>query len=233
MNQPLLLVYLDAYHLGDPLFFRSFGRDVQMHEGPMILLHGSGEEAERAFEAKGWLSAEDRASEAARTVTERVTRDLNRRIVHELNEAGISALGVLGADRGLFRRAETGQYAIGNARWLHDLAEKGVVPAVGLLATDTHSAVVELRVGHAFSLLTDCFPATDMHCVWLTTSRQALVSESDTLANSQRPETLADEGKISEKQAFLEASQAVRLRVTRTRDLRGKGVPEGVDVVYS
>ncbi|MCH7640070.1 MAG: hypothetical protein IH855_11505 [Bacteroidetes bacterium] len=41
-EHPFLLVYLDAYHLGDPLFLRGFARDVEAHVGPLILVHGSG-----------------------------------------------------------------------------------------------------------------------------------------------------------------------------------------------
>ena len=132
LNTPsTLLVFLDRYHLGDPLFLSSFARDVKAHVGPLILVHGSGEEAERVLEARGFLTKEERSGPVARQLVERAIRDLNRRIVHELNDAAVPAVGVFGVDRALLQRSGRGDIEAGKVDWLVALARQGGIPVLG------------------------------------------------------------------------------------------------------
>ena len=133
----MLVVYLDPYFLGDPLFVPGLAQDVAARGAGLVLVHGSGERGERALESLGRLpvardgvwQAED---DEGRGVVERAIRDLNREIAHELNEAGVSAIRVMGADRGLLK-VRDGTVVAGRTTWLRDLTERGVVAVVASL----------------------------------------------------------------------------------------------------
>ncbi|MDT7857348.1 hypothetical protein RQM47_11915 [Rubrivirga sp. S365] len=132
-----MVLLLDAYHLGDPLFLTGLARDLAARAGGAVLVHGSGERGERALESLGllpeavggaWATATDEEAAAV----ERATRALSREIVHELNEAGVSAVRALGADRGLLKRSGGGVVA-GKTAWLQTLVGQGVVAVVASL----------------------------------------------------------------------------------------------------
>ncbi|HEX8386394.1 MAG TPA: acetylglutamate kinase, partial [Rubricoccaceae bacterium] len=109
----MLLVLLGPYHLGDPLFVSALARDLAARKEGLVLVHGSGEAGERALESRGvfpeakggvWQTASD----DERADVERSARDLNRRLVHELTEAGVPAVRVMAADRGLLASGDEG-----------------------------------------------------------------------------------------------------------------------------
>ncbi|MFN3596228.1 MAG: hypothetical protein ACK41D_03045 [Rubricoccaceae bacterium] len=131
----LLIVYLDAYHLGDPLFIDRFARIAKACAHPLVLVHGTGEAAELALEGSGREPAREGGvlrlahADDAETVA-RAGRELSRRLVHALNEAGVSALRVTGADRGLLRATADGALEAPGAAWVAALARQGAVPAV-------------------------------------------------------------------------------------------------------
>lgn len=133
----MLVLYLDRYHLGDLLFLTGFAREVRMLGAPAVLVHGSGEAAERALEAEGRFlerrggllvaeAPEERAAVA------RAARELNRRIAHALNDAGVPAVRLEAHGRGLLRASGEGVEA-GNAGWLGPLVRQGAVPVVASL----------------------------------------------------------------------------------------------------
>ena len=137
----MLLVTLDPYLLGDPLFLTQLARDLAHRGGGAVLVHGSGEAGERALEATGAVARQldgvwAVASEEEAHVVERATRELNRQIVHELNEAGVSAIRVLGADRGLLKR-DGATVLAGATEWLDELASQGVVAVVAAVVAPT------------------------------------------------------------------------------------------------
>ena len=139
------VITLDPYLLGDPLFLTQLARDLAHLGRGAVLVHGSGEAGERALEATGAIARPldgvwAVANEAEATTVERATRELNRQIVHELNEAGVSAIRVLGADRGLLKRDE-GAVRAGATAWLGELVGQGVVAVV--------AAVVAPEAGEA------------------------------------------------------------------------------------
>lgn len=132
-----MVLLLDAYHLGDPLFLTGLARDLAARGAGGVLVHGSAERGERALEALGvvpeaqdgaWLVHADRE----RQTVERAARDLNRELVHEMNEAGVPAVGLLGSDRGLLR-AGAGGLEAGRTAWLQTLVDQGVVAVVASL----------------------------------------------------------------------------------------------------
>ena len=133
----MTVVYLDAYHLGDPLFIPGLARDLAARGAGLVLVHGSGERGERALESLGRLpQATDGVwqtdDEAGRAAVERATRELNREIVHELNEQGVASVRALAADRGLVKLAGDTVEA-GRTGWLGDLVRQGVSVVVGSL----------------------------------------------------------------------------------------------------
>ena len=145
----MFVLYLDAYHLGDPLFLTGLARDAKARHDAggsgFVVVHGYGEAGERAVEALGLEPS--RASGALATPTpeaaeaaERAGRDLNRQVVHELSEAGVHSVRVAGTDRGLVRPDGT----IGRVSWLAELARQRAVPVVLAVAPDGESGVREV-----------------------------------------------------------------------------------------
>ncbi len=165
----MLVVYLDPYFLGDPLFIPGLARDVAARGAGLVLVHGSGERGERALESLGRMptatgGAWDAQDDEGRGAVERATRTLTREVVHELNEAGVSAVGLMGADRGLLKRVD-GAVVAGRASWLADLLGHGVVAVVASMVT-TADGVAEVDAATAANVLAG---ALDLAPVALTT----------------------------------------------------------------
>lgn len=165
----MLVVYLDPYFLGDPLFVPGLARDLAARGSGLILVHGSGERGERALERLGhlptaadgvWQVTDAESSEAV----ERATRELNREILHELNEAGVPAIRMTGADRGLLVVGETA-LTTGRTDWLRQSVEAGVTIVLAALA-ERDGKTVEVDAARATGLLAD---ALDLPSVALTT----------------------------------------------------------------
>jgi acetylglutamate kinase len=132
------LIALDRYHLGDPLFARQLARALRGASAPLLLVHDSGEEGERALEALGVRPERRGGALVAETaeqqaLVERAVRETGRAVAHELTEEGVPAVRLTGAERGLLRR-EAGALRVGRPGWLADLAARGAVPVVGGLA---------------------------------------------------------------------------------------------------
>lgn len=154
----MLVVYLDPYFLGDPLFIPGLARDVAARGTGLVLVHGSGERGERALESLGRMPTAtegvwDVSDAEGRGAVERAVRVLNREIVHELNEAGVSGVGLLGTDRGLLDQVD-GRVAAGRTAWLGDLVSRGVVAVVAAMATVDGEAV-EVDAASAAGVLAD------------------------------------------------------------------------------
>ncbi|WP_412063242.1 hypothetical protein [Rubrivirga sp. IMCC45206] len=133
-----MVLYLDPYFLGDPLFLPGLARDLAARGEGLVLVHGSGERGERALESMGLFPTATAGvwatdSDEARAAVERATRELNRQIAAELNEAGVASIRATGADRGLIRAGGDGIEA-GNVAWLGATVGHGVVAVVAALA---------------------------------------------------------------------------------------------------
>ena len=157
-----LVVYLDPYFLGDPLFVPGLARDLAARGSGVLLVHGSGERGERALEALGDVPTSDggvwrtRGLEGEQAV-ERAARELNREIHHELNEAGVATIRVAGSDRGLLRPVG-GALEVGNAAWLSQSLAQGVTAVlvslvrVGGRALEVDPATAAGRLSAALGL---------------------------------------------------------------------------------
>jgi acetylglutamate kinase len=154
-----MVLLLDAYHLGDPLFLAGFTRDVSRRDqsAPHIFAHGGGEAAERALEARGEPAERQGgvlqiADPEASLAVERATRELGREITAALNEAGVPAVRFTGADRGLLRYE--GGTLVARTDWLLALARQGAVPVVtALVAGGEGRALREEAAGAAAAAL--------------------------------------------------------------------------------
>lgn len=147
----LRLIYLDRYHLGDPLFLRGLAHRLGSAEAAglgALLVHGSGDEAEQVLEAEGAEVVRrggilaDLDSEHAMLV-ERAVRQTNKRVVATLTEFGVAAVSVQGSDRGVVQIDESGGVRLGPTDWLFALARQRVVPVVSAL-TKRGDAVLQV-----------------------------------------------------------------------------------------
>ncbi|CAN5629993.1 hypothetical protein BH23BAC4_BH23BAC4_12990 [soil metagenome] len=144
------LIYLDDYTLGDPLFLNQLSRTMVKVKTPTILAHGARERLNRRLEAAGHLPGIDAEPnpEALADEVERAHREENRTIVHALNEAHVSVVGVLAAQRRMLHIVGDLPEA-GDVAWLISLASSGVVPVVSLAA----SSEVGWQDGEAWQLM--------------------------------------------------------------------------------
>lgn len=232
------VLYLDRYHLGDPLFLNGLARDVLAFPGPLVLVHGAGEAAERALEAQGrfpeWrdgvLAVE---SEADRTLVERAARDLNRRIAHALNDAGVAAVRLDAGSRGLFRMEESG-LAVKKSDWLRTLVAQGAVPVVAALLGATGDIASEVNGGAVAGRLAQSLGAESATVLMLVKSgsyaSESAFWEAGTVPISEVPTAALPEPEAA--RAALATGAEVRLvqrAELRTAASGGVVVAGGVD----
>lgn len=150
MTDPIYLLYLDRYHLDDPLFLSSMAqrmKRVKRRLPPLLFLHNSGEQTERLLEAEGYFSKREEGLLHLQTskelaLLERAMRDVNRRIVGTLTDEGVHTVGFHGLDRGLLRIGADGQVSAGRVDWLLDLMLKRVVLVLSTLVQDPQTRQV-------------------------------------------------------------------------------------------
>ena len=233
----MLLVLLDAFHLGDPLFVSQLARDVAARKEGLVFVHGSGEAGERALEGRGvfpearagvWVTATpDEAAEV-----ERATRDLNRRLVHEMNEAGVPAIRARAADRGLVVPDEAGGVRAGQTAWLSRLVGQGGVAVVASLvaapgAVPGTAALVEVDAAQTAAVLAGALGAEAV--VVLVTGRAAGIAGQDgvrlhaPLADAEAGGTLPD-GPLVRR---LVEVATVPVRAVSAASVRTPGAPAG------
>lgn len=232
----MLLVLLDPYHLGDPLFVPQLARDVAARKEGLVFVHGSGEAGERALEARGvspeardgvWATAS--ADEAADV--ERAARDLNRRLVHELNEAGVPAVRVMAADRGLLVQDGAGPgggLRAGRTAWLQTLVGQGGVAVVAAFVTgDAPGPLVEVDAAAATAVLAEALGAEAVAV--LVTGRAAGLSGPDGVRDSASLADVAPGGTIPQLALVQRLVAASRVPVVATAAglLRTPGTPSG------
>ncbi len=220
------VLYLDRYHLGDPLFLNGLARDVLAFPEPLVLVHGAGEEAERALEAQGrvpeWrdgvLVVE---SDADRALVERAARDLNRRIVHTLNDAGVSAVRLDAGSRGLFRVGEAG-LEVNKTDWLRALVAQGVVPVIAALLDEGRAAAREVGGGAVAGRLAEALTRSgEPSCVLAMVKSGSYAPESEHRALGAVPSDALPEDLLPEPEAIRTSLAAgAETRLIGRRDLR-------------
>lgn len=155
----MIVLLLDAYHLGDPLFLTGLARDLKTRGGGAVLVHGTAERGERALEGLGFLPESvggvwDVPTLEAAVALERAGRDLNREIAHEINEAGVASVRVIGADRGLLRLSDD-RLEAGQTGWVDELVRQGVVVVVAAFVAKEAQALHEVDAAAAAAALAD------------------------------------------------------------------------------
>jgi acetylglutamate kinase len=155
MPDPTYLLYLDDYHLEDPVFVQSMARIMQRRDRlpPCLMVHGSGGRAERLVEAEGLFpEAEDGVlqptSPEEQTLVERGLRQATRQVVGTLVDEVIYAVGFQGADRGLLQRRDDGTLTTGDLGWLETLIDQQAIPVISTMVRDAtvpHPVQVPLR----------------------------------------------------------------------------------------
>ena len=148
-----MILYIDRYHLSDVLFLRAVAQSLGMRAGkdPFIIVHGSGEEVERKFEAEALFP--DRTGGILRPrgplevqLFERGMRDTARKLVGLLTDSIVPSVAVAGQDRGLMSRDDGGQLRVNAAGWFSELLDQGVVPVVSAMAAgDTPADLAEIQ----------------------------------------------------------------------------------------
>ena len=136
-----MILYIDRYHLSDVLFLRAVAQSLGMRPGkePCLIVHGSGEDVERKFEAEALFP--ERVGGIIRPggpqevqLFERGMRDTARKIVGLLTDSIVPSVALAGQDRGLLTLDERGQLRVNAADWFSQLLDQGVVPVVSAMA---------------------------------------------------------------------------------------------------
>ncbi len=185
MAEPIYLLYLDCVHQADPLFVQGLARALAsaVRLPRCILLHGSGDRIARMLEAGGY-DVDAPGVRVPPSVVERVVREETRRIVEVLTDAGVSAVGFQGTDRGMLRRSEDGGLVARGASWVHDLTEKRVVPVVSALVHEAGGETHEARMDEVAVALAKTMETEEVGTVFFTPTDRPGVIEQGAL----RPE---------------------------------------------
>ncbi len=229
----MLLVLLDAFHLGDPLFIPQLARDAAARKEGTVFVHGSGEAGERAIEALGGIARQvdgvwQTTTPAEAADVERATRDLNRRLVHEMNEAGAPAVRVMAADRGLVARAPGGTLRAGRTAWLETLVRQNAVPVIASLIDTGADALQEADPAGVAAVLADALGASAV--VLLQTGRTPGVpGDGGPRADASLAEARASLPDAALAERLVTASRTP-VFATTPASLRAPGRPVGTQI---
>jgi acetylglutamate kinase len=169
---PTGFLYLDERSLEDLLFIDHLARTLKQIAAPLVLVHGSGGRAERLLEAEGYVPRREKGvlqvqSAQELTLVERGIRETNQRLVAELSERLLPAVGIQGVDRGLLRRTAEGTLEVGRVDWLCTLLTQGIWPVLSTLARQgTH--IVEVAPAEMLSALAKAWPLGAVQILLLT-----------------------------------------------------------------
>lgn len=230
------VLYLDRYHLGDPLFLNGFARDVLNLGAPCLVVHGAGEAAERALEARGQIARWEGGvlvaeTEADRALVARSARDLNRQIAHALNDAGVAAVPLEAGGRGLIVQGEAGVKAE-KVEWLRKVVAQRAVPVIASLVVQEEGGVREANGGAVAGALAKTLAGEEREVAVIFIGKKALGSGIGSEFEAQRI-SLADMpvGVFPEQEAVRAALDAgADVRVVERSGLRESPL-RGVRVV--
>ncbi|MGI9175902.1 MAG: acetylglutamate kinase [Rhodothermales bacterium] len=197
MNEALHLLCLDRYHLDDVLFVQALARSLAgagQAAPPCVIVHGSGERAERMLEGQGiFLERKNGVLQGTSpgevALLERALRETSQKLVAALTDAMVYAVGVQGADRSLLRMmpdGETGgRLAVGKTGWIRELAAKRALPAIAATVLDPERGhLQEVSTAEAVVALGQAFGAEgSVEVVFFTkTNRPGLLREKAVLS---------------------------------------------------
>ena len=186
VSRPVHILCVDDYHLGDPLFGRSLARTLaEAAKGSLrvIIVHGGGEDAERALEGRGRTAIRERGvlvveDLADRQLVERAIRETNKKLTAVLTEFEVPAVGIQGSDRGLLKFVADGSVAPGRFTWVRALVDTGSVPVISSLAM-TPDGAGEVDVGYCVALVARQFAGDECAVIAFARSGRPGVFEAD------------------------------------------------------
>ena len=219
MSKPLHLLYLDRYHLDDTLFVQALARTLAgagRGVPPCVIVHGSGERAERMLEGEGLFVERENGvlrgtSPEEAALLDRALREANRKLVGVLTDAVVYAVGVQGADRRLLHLGEDGRLGVGKAEWVRELASKGAVPVIAATVHDSEGPHLrEAGLAEAAIALGHALGGEDggVEVVFFTkTNRPGLLDGTD-VRPEVAPAALAGETALAEPEAVRRVAEA-------------------------
>lgn len=237
-DQELDVLYLDDYHAGDVLFIQSLARSLaRLKERRAVLVHGAGEHAERALEAAGIFHKRTNGvipveSAAEHALVERALRHVNQKITGALTDAVVPAVSVIGSERGLFI-SRGGQLQALNVAWLETLAQKAIVPVVGVFAIEEGSGRTgEVPLHLAIEAISRSFQAKTRTVVFTKTNLPGVMKGAT-------PEPAVGTDRIDERIVadvpgvkYL-VSRGISVLLTNTTRLSDKNGPIGTRIWFS
>ena len=198
------------------LFLTGFARDVLDLRAPCLIVHGAGEAAERALEAQGRIPEYEGGviaveTDADRALVVRAAGDLNRRIAHTLNDAGVAAVRLEASGRGLIRPTDDGIEA-GKVGWLRKIVAQGAVPVVAALVGGSAGEAREANGGAVAGVLARALSDAGevARVIFLTRNGQNGLVEGDSVR--------ADVGLEMVSERVMEEPEAVRAALAAGAD---------------
>lgn len=232
------ILYLDDYHAGDVLFLQTLARALgRWNARPApVLVHGSGEAAERALESKGIFRTREggllpvESPEEHRLVNQ-AGKLLNQHILAVLNDAVVSAVGVVGTQRRTLM-VEDGRVAASGAEWILAMVRQGVVPVLAAFAREARSgATGEVPIADAVAALAAMFGVDDTEIVFFTRTNLPGIMEG----GRPRPRIEASDPRLDEAVPDLDGLKRLRamglpVLLTNTTRLADRGGPIGTAI---
>ena len=239
MSNQLYLLYLDRYRMEDQLFLQQLARTLTGKFGdvpPCLILHGSGEYAERVLEGEG-LFPERRDgvlqtdSPHAEALVERAIRQFNKNLVGLLTDEVVSAVGVQGINRNLFRLDEQGRLQARGFEWVEDLAERGVVPVLSALAYDQEGRIREVWSAEATVRAAQALSRSEVEVIFFTKNDRPGLLSGGSVQEVVGLAELPGKEVLPEPEAVRVITSAdLPVLLTDTRGLVEEGGPVGTRV---
>ncbi len=237
MAEPLYLLYLDRYHLGDGLFLQALARALGRGAPPCLLVHGSGEHTELLFEADGFFVEREGgvmpvSSSAEAALLERGLREINKKIVNVLTDSLVSAVGLHGADRGLLQLDKGGAVRAGEAAWLARLVGQGALPVVSALVREEEQYQVrEASLGRVVVALAKALETKEVRVVFFVKQHRPGLLDGTAIVREINVAKLPGETVLPEPDAVREVVAAgVPVLLTDPGGMVEEGGPQGTMV---
>ena len=229
-EETVYLLYLDDYHAGDGLFLQRLARSLSRPAGvSCLIVHGSGEHAERMLEAEGLFLKRTSGllpvqTTAEHQIVERAIEETNRKIVKLLADAVVPAVGIVGNRRRLLVLKD-GLVGAQNVTWLRKLASKGVIPVVAAYARESDSnRTGEVPLNDAVVALAAALPGLRSEVVFFA-RRKVAAHAGDRISYEEITGSEADvEGLHFILQAGLPAILTTTLQISDSGEIRGTRV---------
>lgn len=234
------VLYLDAAHLADALFVQSLARafgSAGGHAPAAVVVHGSGEAAERLLEGEGVFVERvggvlQVTSPAEAALVERATRLVNRHLAGLFTDAVVPSVGLVGTDRRLLAARADGTVAVRQAEMLRRLVGQRVLPVVGAVAVDDEGRAGEVAPIEVAVAVAQAFEAGEAAVVFFTRTSLPGILEG----RSPRPRVGLDElpaaGVVPEPEAVRRVVEAgLPVLLTNTARLVEKGGAVGTWIV--